>query len=241
MADKKISQLTAAAALTGSEPIPTVQGGVTVQTTAQDIADLAAGGSSFLPNGIEFVSESRDFQASDAGKRLFISGENTVISMPEVNPFAVGDYVGIIKEGTADVSFNTEYEGEYIFPLNTGDGSFSECVVLMNTELEDSSWLFPISTSFIYDNTDSKNKTALRYLMDNVGETGTATLVAGTVTVADERVRTGAKIFVSVDTPGGTQGFMSAPVASIIDATSFVINSSSATETSTVNYWFVNP
>ena len=43
MADKKISQLTAAAALTGSEPIPTVQGGVTVQTTAQDIADLAAG------------------------------------------------------------------------------------------------------------------------------------------------------------------------------------------------------
>jgi len=48
MADKKISQLTAAAALTGSEPIPTVQGGVTVQTTAQAIADLAAGGSIFI-------------------------------------------------------------------------------------------------------------------------------------------------------------------------------------------------
>ena len=48
MADKKISQLVVAAALTGSEPIPTVQGGVTVQTTAQDIADLATGGSSFI-------------------------------------------------------------------------------------------------------------------------------------------------------------------------------------------------
>lgn len=41
MADKKISQLTAAAALTGTEIVPIVQSGVTVSTTAQDIADLA--------------------------------------------------------------------------------------------------------------------------------------------------------------------------------------------------------
>ena len=43
MANKKISQLTAAAALTGTEILPIVQGGVTVQTTAQDIADLGGG------------------------------------------------------------------------------------------------------------------------------------------------------------------------------------------------------
>ena len=43
MADKKISELSSAAALTGSEPIPIVQGGATVQTTAQDIANLAGG------------------------------------------------------------------------------------------------------------------------------------------------------------------------------------------------------
>ena len=41
MSDKKISQLGVAAPLTGTEPIPTVQGGVTVKTTAQDIANLA--------------------------------------------------------------------------------------------------------------------------------------------------------------------------------------------------------
>lgn len=41
MADKKISQLTAAATLTGTEIVPIVQSGVTVSTTAQDIADLA--------------------------------------------------------------------------------------------------------------------------------------------------------------------------------------------------------
>ena len=41
MADKKISGLTSAGALAGTEPVPIVQGGVTVKTTVQDIADLA--------------------------------------------------------------------------------------------------------------------------------------------------------------------------------------------------------
>jgi hypothetical protein len=41
MADKKISGLTSAGALSGTEPVPIVQGGVTVKTTVQDIADLA--------------------------------------------------------------------------------------------------------------------------------------------------------------------------------------------------------
>jgi len=45
MANKKISQLTAASALTGTEELPIVQSGQTVKTTAQDIADLAGGGS----------------------------------------------------------------------------------------------------------------------------------------------------------------------------------------------------
>jgi len=41
MADEKISALTSAGALAGTEPLPIVQGGVTVKTTVQDIADLA--------------------------------------------------------------------------------------------------------------------------------------------------------------------------------------------------------
>jgi len=41
MADKKISGLTSAGALAGTEPVPIVQGGATVKTTVQDIADLA--------------------------------------------------------------------------------------------------------------------------------------------------------------------------------------------------------
>lgn len=69
---------------------------------------------------------------------------------------------------------------------------------------------------------------------------GTATLVAGTKTVTTTAVKTGAKIFLSVNTPGGTQGFLSAPAASITNGVSFVINSTSATDTSTVNWWIIN-
>lgn len=67
---------------------------------------------------------------------------------------------------------------------------------------------------------------------------GTATLAAGTVTVNTTAVSSSSKIFVTVVSPSGTQGFLSVPT--ITDATSFVINSTSATETSTVNWWIVN-
>lgn len=40
----KISELAAASALSGTELVPVVQGGVTERTTAQDIADLAQSG-----------------------------------------------------------------------------------------------------------------------------------------------------------------------------------------------------
>jgi hypothetical protein len=43
MANKKISELTAAGALTGTELVEVVQGGVNKQTTTQDIADLSGG------------------------------------------------------------------------------------------------------------------------------------------------------------------------------------------------------
>lgn len=69
---------------------------------------------------------------------------------------------------------------------------------------------------------------------------GTATLVAGTVTVNTTMVRSTSLIFLTVNTPGGTRGWLSAPSSSIVNGTSFVINSSSNTETSTVNWWFIN-
>ena len=72
-----------------------------------------------------------------------------------------------------------------------------------------------------------------------VGYRGTAILASGTVTVSDANIKTGAKIYVSCDTPSGTQGFLSASTADIVDATSFVINSTSVLDNSTVNWWIV--
>lgn len=73
------------------------------------------------------------------------------------------------------------------------------------------------------------------------GSAGTATLGAGgTVVVATTSVTASSLIYLTVNTPAGTQGFLSAPTASIIDGTSFVINSSDAGDTSTVNWLIIN-
>ena len=73
---------------------------------------------------------------------------------------------------------------------------------------------------------------------------GTATLNgSGTVTVATTAVKTGSKIFLTVNTPSGATapGVVSAPSGSIVDSTQFVINSSDVTDdASTVNWLIIN-
>ena len=68
---------------------------------------------------------------------------------------------------------------------------------------------------------------------------GTATLVAGTITVANTSVTANTRVMCTVQAPGGTQGFIS---TSKVNATSFTITSTSATETSVVAWELVeNP
>lgn len=69
---------------------------------------------------------------------------------------------------------------------------------------------------------------------------GTATLVAGTVTVPFPAVSASSTVMVSYNTINGDAGHISAPQASIVANTSFVINSDSATDVSTVNYLVPN-
>lgn len=66
--------------------------------------------------------------------------------------------------------------------------------------------------------------------------TGTATLAAGTVTVANTKVTANSKIMVTHNTPNGTMGQLSVPQASRIAGTSFVINSDANTDAATVDY-----
>jgi lysophospholipase L1-like esterase len=68
---------------------------------------------------------------------------------------------------------------------------------------------------------------------------GNATLVAGSVTVANTNVQAGSKILVTQVTPGGTPGALY--VGTITAGTSFVINSTSALDTSVVRWEIVGP
>lgn len=72
------------------------------------------------------------------------------------------------------------------------------------------------------------------------GVSGVSTLVSGTVTVNTSFVKTGSNIIVSYNTPSGTIGYLSVPSGSIVDGVSFVINSSSSIDNSTVNWWVKN-
>jgi hypothetical protein len=68
---------------------------------------------------------------------------------------------------------------------------------------------------------------------------GTATLVAGTVTVLTANVTSGDLIYLQRVTPGGVIGDLT--YSTIVDGVSFDINSDSALDTSTANWMVVSP
>ena len=69
--------------------------------------------------------------------------------------------------------------------------------------------------------------------------TGQTTLVAGTKVVADTLVTAASKIFATVRTPGGTPGWLQ--ISARTASTSFTILSSSAIDTSVVDYLIIEP
>lgn len=83
------------------------------------------------------------------------------------------------------------------------------------------------------------NTTTIRIADGANRSMGQATLVAGTVTVSNTRVAANSRIFLSRHTAGGTLGHLS--IGSISGATNFVINSSSATDTSVINWLIFDP
>ena len=68
---------------------------------------------------------------------------------------------------------------------------------------------------------------------------GLATLVGGTVTGSNTTVTANTRIFTSRQTAGGTLGHLS--IGTVVANTSFVINSSSATDTSVVAWLLIEP
>lgn len=79
----------------------------------------------------------------------------------------------------------------------------------------------------------------LRVAEGSNAKQGTATLVAGTVTVANTSVTANSRIFLTSQVDGGTPGFLR--VSARTAGTSFTITSGSATDTSTVAYEIFEP
>ena len=84
MADEKISALTSAGALAGTEPLPIVQGGVTKKTTVQDIANLAAGGG--IPHAT--ASGTDTYTATVSGVASYTDGDAYLIRFTNGNTTA---------------------------------------------------------------------------------------------------------------------------------------------------------
>lgn len=103
-------------------------------------------------------------------------------------------------------------------------------------------WMLNASTGALEN--DATNGTSLFFNRLNTGpyikegtggRMGTAVLVAGTVVVTNANIAATDRIFLSRSTTGGTAGHLSYTISA---GASFTINSSSGTDTSTIN-WFI--
>lgn len=135
----------------------------------------------------------------------------------------VSSYAGVAGQAIAASST------KYLYLTNAG-------ALTIGTAFPTSGYYVPLAkvvtgTASITSITDMRH--AFR-VVSGGATSGTATLVAGTVTVSTAAVAAGSKILLSRQATGGTAGHLS--VGTITAATSFVINSSSGTDTSTI-YW----
>lgn len=90
----------------------------------------------------------------------------------------------------------------------------------------------------IQDTSVASNFTWGAALMSDRASGTSAAMAAGTTTIRTPMVGATSAVIVSRNTTGGVVGSLEVPVGTVVGRTSFVINSSSGAETSTVN-WFI--
>lgn len=212
------------------------------------ISATGGGSSSLFPNGFSEETVSRELTSADIGKLLIIVNDGVILT-PASDMAATGDLpkgfgIWCLNPTTKTSGFkvnppstNIYLESTTAFDGAIGAGQIVSFMTLYDDDLLTTN-IFPLTDIMLYDEfTGTVGQLAIPYLLENLGFRGTATLSSGTVTVLTDKIKTGYKIYVSVNTPSGTQGFLSAPTGSIVDATSFVINSTNAGDNSTVNWW----
>lgn len=91
---KKISELTAAGTLDGSELIEAVQGGASVQTTAQAIADLGGGGNTLYSADDTIADAARVVTLPSGGTLTFGLDGSNFLQVGEDGGFYSSIYIG---------------------------------------------------------------------------------------------------------------------------------------------------
>lgn len=121
MANKKISELSSAGPLTGTESVEIVQGGANVQTTTQDIADLGAGGGGGTWGSITgTLSSQTDLQAAlnaklNAIPTIVDGGTNYTLQASDLALITAG--ANVIIEGDGTGTLTIPLNSSVAFPL----------------------------------------------------------------------------------------------------------------------------
>lgn len=95
MADVKISELPAAAALTGAETLPGVQGGVTVKIAAQALQRIQVNNQT----GTAYTAV-----AGDAGKMIRCANASAITLTLPTGTYTVGDVIMVRQVGAGQVT-----------------------------------------------------------------------------------------------------------------------------------------
>jgi hypothetical protein len=138
MADLKISALTSAGALAGTEPLPIVQGGSTKKTTAQDIANLKA-----TPD-LQQVTDAGSTTTNDI---IVDDGTNSVQIQP--NQLKITNTIGYGTIGAANLTDTPNFE----LP-NKAAGTFT---FAMTSDITSGVASVSSGTNISVDNTDPAN------------------------------------------------------------------------------------
>lgn len=177
---------------------------------------------------------------------VYYTYSNTTVNhyVGGINRFQLG-YDGLI-------AMNAPSTKDQVLVLNRGASSNYNQIVYTNDGTEEEreqiggglhKWVTAAGNALTLNQTNGK----LSLLTGSNKSTGTATLSSGTVTINNTAVTSSSLIYLTYDTPSGTLASgLSAPSGSIVNGTSFVINSLTTAavvntlDNSTVRWWIIN-
>jgi len=175
-------------------------------------------------------------QSDSHGANSFAFGSNnTRTGYAASNSFAFGN--GCLTQSAYGVAIGNAatqtHAGSFVFTDSTGTNNTDSAVNQFACTFAGGYYFWGGSLSI------STIGSGLKIAEGSNAKQGIATLVGGTVTVANTSTTANSRIQLTIQSPGGTVG--SPYVASRIAGTSFTITSTSALDTSVVAYFIVEP